>query len=193
MLSDYDDSGILAFMIGLIVLVFAGVGLSIAMDRRFSFSSNVSSFKRDIKAGELELDQLREMCRVSSWDLVSVEPERLRAVSARNALMHQIAALQQRRSALTASRDDLSKSINAIEHEFSLYRERIRETLWNSAVGQSLGTLKTRNGREYRDAVITRVTEVGLEIRHAHGTARLQAPDLDSSLQERFQWGHRIR
>jgi hypothetical protein len=48
--------------------------------------------------------------------------------------------------------------------------------------------LTTRDGREYLQAVISRVTDVGLEIRHEHGTARIQAADLDASYQERFQW-----
>lgn len=36
---------------------------------------------------------------------------------------------RRRRPVLAAARDDPSKSINAMENEFSLYRERIRETL----------------------------------------------------------------
>jgi hypothetical protein len=51
-----------------------------------------------------------------------------------------------------------------------------------------LGNLKVRNGREYLQATILRVTDVGLEIRHEDGIARIQAPDLDSKWQDRFQW-----
>jgi hypothetical protein len=60
-------------------------------------------------------------------------------------------------------------------------------------VGQSLGNLSLRGGREYRQAVISRVTDVGLEIRHEHGIARIQAPDLDASMQDRFQWNDEER
>ena len=52
----------------------------------------------------------------------------------------------------------------------------------------SLDTLTIRGGRAYQQATIARVTDVGLEIRHEHGIARIQAPDLDSKLQDRFQW-----
>jgi hypothetical protein len=55
-------------------------------------------------------------------------------------------------------------------------------------VGQSLGNLIVRGGREYRKAVIVGVTDVGLEISHEEGRARVQAPDLNPALQERFQW-----
>jgi hypothetical protein len=191
--SDADDSGLFTFMIGLILVVFAGVGLSIAVDRRFSFSSYVSSLKRDIKDGQVELGRLSEIRREFSQRLEGIEPERRMAVSARNTLSRQVADLQQRRPTLTAARDELGNSIIALEEEFSRYRGKYREAIWHAAVGQSLGTLRIRGGREYQDAVITRVTDVGLEIRHVHGTARVQAPDLDSSLQERFQWDDKER
>ena len=35
---------------------------------------------------------------------------------------------------------------------------------------------------------ITKVTEVGLEIRHEHGIARIQVSDLEGIWQQRFQW-----
>jgi hypothetical protein len=77
--------------------------------------------------------------------------------------------------------------------EFARYRTKYRDTTWAEAVGQPLGNLTSPGGREYRQAVIVRVTDVGLEIRHEEGTARVQAPDLDPALQERFQWNDEER
>jgi len=188
MLTDDDNSGLFAFIIGIIVLVFAGIGLSIAVDHRFSFSSRIYSLERDIKTGGLELLHLSEIHRETSRKLEVIEPGRRLEVSARDALIGQIAALRQRHASLAAARDALRNSIITLEQEFSLYRGEYREATWNAAIGQSLGILRIRGGREYQDAVILRVTDVGLEIRHAYGHARVHAPDLDSTLQDRFQW-----
>ncbi len=69
-----------------------------------------------------------------------------------------------------------------------------RKQTWDRAVGQALGTLKVRGGREYRQAIIKRVTEVGLEIEfEGGGKARIQAPDLDPAVQDRFQWNDEER
>ena len=43
---------------------------------------------------------------------------------------------------------------------------------------RAVGTLKGRGGREYPQAVIEPITDVGLEIDYAGGMARIQAPDL---------------
>jgi hypothetical protein len=53
---------------------------------------------------------------------------------------------------------------------------------------KKIGTLTLRGDREYREAVITRVTEVGLEIRHQHGIARILSAELGPKWQNRFQW-----
>jgi hypothetical protein len=90
-------------------------------------------------------------------------------------------------------RRELGKRISSLEVAFSHYRAEYRRKIWLAAVGENLGNLKVRSGREYKQAAITRVTDVGLEIRHEDGIARIQAPDLDSKLQDRFQWSDEER
>ena len=75
-----------------------------------------------------------------------------------------------------------------MEKAFSAYRLQYRDAAWTDAVGESIGVLRVRGGRDLRNATITRVTEVGLEIRHDEGLARVQAPDLPAELRARFQW-----
>ncbi len=57
-----------------------------------------------------------------------------------------------------------------------------------AAKGERHPELRMRHGMTYREVVIRRVTEVGLEIRHSSGTARLQYGDLPEDWQERFRW-----
>jgi hypothetical protein len=193
MLVDEDNSGLLTAAVGLIVLVFAGVGLSLLVDRRFSFSSQVSTMNKLIEAERRELEDLQGVHRGASLKLAEVEPMRQIAGSKSSEAGKSLANLTKRREVLEAECGRLRTSISAMEEEFVSYRTKYREKIWAEAIGHSLGTLVVRGGREYRQAVISRVSEVGLEIRHENGTARLQATDLDASLQERFQWDDESR
>lgn len=193
MLSNDDHPGIFAFMVGLIIVVMAGVSLSLLVDRRFGFSGSGSSLERSLKADEAELAGLEDRFQRGSREFSETEPKRRMMTEARESILRQKGVLDRRRTSLTTSRDELRRAIPAIGEEFSRYRSKYRAAVWDSAVGQSLGNLTIRGGREYRQAVITRVTDVGLEIRHEDGIARVQAPDLNAALQERFQWNDEER
>lgn len=193
MLSDDNHPGILTFLIGLIIVVMVGVWLSMMADQRLGFSKSFSRLKNEIELSATELEQLRNHHRDMSLRLAAVEPKGRMVSEARQSLLRQLRNLDQRRRILVASREELQSSIQTTEEGFSRYRAKYREMIWAEAKGQPMGNLVTRAGREYRQAVIARVTEVGLEIHHEHGLARVQAPDLDSALQERFQWNDEER
>ncbi len=55
-----------------------------------------------------------------------------------------------------------------------------------AAVGHTYATLTAKGGRTYENVVVTKVSDVGIEIRHSTGTARLAATDLDPALHEVF-------
>ena len=62
MLSSDDHSGLITFVFGLIVVVFAGIALSLVVDRRFSFSSSVTAMEAEIRSNESELERLKQVC-----------------------------------------------------------------------------------------------------------------------------------
>lgn len=193
MLSADDHPGLFTFMVGVIVVVFAGVALSLMMDRKFSFSASASALDRGIKASAEEIVNVQADLDEASRNLNSREPKLKQTAANHEIVRRQLAADTQKCAILTETRKSLQKAIPALEEEFSKYREKYRTQARASAVGESLGTLTLRGGREYRQVVINQVTEVGLEVRHEHGIARIQAPDLDPSLQDRFQWNDEER
>ena len=188
-----NASGLTSFLIGCIVVVMAGVGISLLVDRRFGFSSNEAMLQRDLATGETDISQLQGSCRLLAPQVATSEANSQRFDAERQALVKQLGTLKQRRDSLEASRVALTPAIRALAEEFSRYRQRYRDQARNAAVGESLGNLKTRAGREFRNATIVRVTDVGLEIHHEEGTARVQAPDLSDTLRERFQWNDEER
>ena len=193
MLSAEDHPGVFTFMVGIIVVVMAAVGLSIVADKHRVFSSGAGELQREIDANATEISEL------SAW---IDEQRRLHQDSGANLnvgskahreLSTQLEILRQRQPVLEQSRAQIREAITALEGEFSRYRADYRRKTWAAAIGESLGTLTIRGGRAYQQATIARVTDVGLEIRHEHGIARIQAPDLDPKMQDRFQWSDEER
>lgn len=188
MLSADDHPGIFTFLVGMIVLVMAGVGLSLLVDRRFKFSSGTGDCRRELIANASELAELS--LQRDEWSRSLADSGKKLGADARELqqIFIQLATMSQRRIKLEESRSSLRDRISSLEKEFARYRGEYRSKTWSAAVGEKLGNLRLRSGRQFMQVTITRVTDVGLEVTHESGIARIQAPDLDQELQERFQW-----
>lgn len=187
MLSFDEHPGIISFLLGIIVLVMAAVGLSLVVDHRLKFSSGSVKAEREIDLGSRELEKLTALCEQRSTFLREAEQKPLAAMKESEEVSRDLKTLSQRHEALEAERDHLRGEQAALEADFSKFRGEYRRKAWAAAIGEKLGDLRIRGGREYKDASITRVTDVGIEIRHADGIARIQAPDLDPDMLDRFQ------
>lgn len=188
MISSDEQSGLFTFLVGIIVLVMAGVGLSLLVDKRFRFSSDRSSNEAAIRVDAGEIEDLGTMLEGLRTRIARESPARERAAGSQAETRARINHLESRLSELRSARAAAESGLAALEEAFASYRENHRRAEWARSVGESLGTLTVRGGKEYRQAVISRVTDAGLEIRHEHGMARVQAPDLDPALRDRFQW-----
>lgn len=188
MISSDDQSGVFTFLVGIIVLVMAGVGLSLLVDKRFRFSSSKSATEAAIRADAGELEELGAMLGSLETRIAREAPARERASGSHAETRARLQHLENRLTELRSAKAAAETGIAALDQTFASYRESYRRSEWTKAVGESLGTLVVRGGKEYRQAVISRVTDAGLEIRHEHGMARVQAPDLDPALRDRFQW-----
>lgn len=180
-------------MVGLIVLVMAAVGLSLLMDRRFQFSSGVAELRREVTLSDGEISELKNRNEDANQRLAN-HGTRLQSDSqSHKQLSTQCESMRLRQAALVKTRDELLSSVALLDGKFSDYRAEYRRKTWNAAVGENLGTLTLRSGRDYKEVVISRVTDVGLEIHHADGIARVQGPELDPKFQDRFQWNDEER
>lgn len=102
------------------------------------------------------------------------------------ALEAEVEAGDARRRDLTLVRDgirqDLERSREAVEVAKSEWMRATRAAV----TGREFAKFTGARGRTYQNAVITRVTDVGVEFRHATGTARLAAADLTPAQHELF-------
>jgi hypothetical protein len=79
-------------------------------------------------------------------------------------------------------RQDIERTTEAVEVAKSDWMRATRA----AATGREFAKFTGARGRTYENAVITRVTDVGVEFRHATGTARLAAADLTPAQHELF-------
>jgi hypothetical protein len=188
MLSSDEHPGIFTFLVGMIVLVMAAVGLSILMDKRFEFSNGMGALQRDVRQEATELAELKTDYEYNAARLAASAPKLQADFQAQKDTAGRISALRQRKELLMRNRADLQASVTSLDRKFADYRGVYRRKVWSAAVGEKLGDLTLQSGKVYVNAIISRVTDVGLEIQHESGIARIQGPDLDQKLQDRFQW-----
>ena len=193
MLSAEEHPGVFYFMVGMIVLVMSGVGLSLLVDRRLKSSSRDNAIQRDGSHADDELKILKARHTAQTRLLEDYNYKLKKANVVYPELLQQLAILHQRQSDLTNRSSQLGNSLSALEDTFKGYRAEYRQQTRTGANGEKIGTLTIRGGKEYFESVITRVTDVGIEIRHRDGIARIQAPDLDREWQDRFQWSDEER
>lgn len=193
MLSFDDHSGIISFLVGIVVIVMTAVGLSMLVDHRFKFSAGTGEVRRELAARQAEYSKINARLSSRSETLAEKQAKRESAASGLMKARIAIKSNTSRKEDLLNQRERLHDQIKTAESTFADYRADYRQKARSTAAGEEIGTLRVRGGREYLEATITKVTEVGLEIRHTHGFARIHAPDLDAAWQDRFQWSDEER
>lgn len=191
---DLDEhSGLFTFLGGMVVIVMVAVGFSLVMDKKFKSSSGVGEMRREVRQQEEEINELTVRHNAQEMLLLKTANTAKGSRSEKAALDREQVTLKQQEEILREKKAVLLAVVTKLDTEFSEYRARYRTRTWSRAVGEKLGNITLRGGREYKDAQITKVTDLGLEVRHEHGFARLQASDLSPALQDRFQWNDEER
>ena len=193
MLSSEDHPGIFTFLVGMIVVVMTAVGLSIVADKHRIHAGGTGDLQHEVSTNATVISELTAQTAEQGQILENNGSQLHRSSLAHRELSAKLETFRQRQAMLEKSKVQAGAVIAALEESFSRYRADYRRKEWEGAIGESLGTLTIRGGRAFQQTSITRVTDVGLEIRHEHGIARIQAPDLDLKLQDRFQWSDEER
>lgn len=91
--------------------------------------------------------------------------------------------------------DELQQELQKLRHEvarkndeLAQYRERYQDHVRYEAIGEEYQEFVTTSGRRFKDVTIRKVTDTGLEIRHASGSARIVPDEAPLDLRKRFQW-----
>lgn len=188
-----ENSGVFGWLVGLVVIVMVGVGLSTLVDRRFQFSSNNKEIEEVIgKESEHLADLLSRLARQKEQH-DQLERPRMRVSREADELKQRIPIYRTKIQELTGTLSRLQATITSQEDAMSSYRRSYRDQTWQQAIGEQHSEIVLRNGRRFETVSILRVTPVGLEISHKDGRARIGFPDLNDTWQERFQWNREER
>jgi hypothetical protein len=188
MLSSDDHPGLFTITAGIILLVFTGVGLSLLSDKRSSSGKGKEAAKREIRLAGEEIARMKEDRKVLEQHFQNLSRKSTAAKASFTRVSAELKEQQGRLEELTSKLANLRQEVPRIESEFDDYRANHRNQLWTSAAGQSLGILRTRDGKLYRQAVIRRVTSTSLDITCDTGPVNISIANLEQPLLERFQW-----
>ena len=183
-----DNSGMVGFLVGIIVLVFAGIVFSLMADKRFRFSSNKISLEERIaeEHHDLEVCKTRLETARQHWR-ENCEPLAAQGTSVQSAAAG-LKAGEVRLAALREEKEGIAAGLSAATLALDDYRSRYRQQVRGAAAGEQIAELKSRSGRIYKDVTIRKVSVTGMEIRNDQGISRLLPEDLDPAWHERFQW-----
>lgn len=183
-----DRSGLVTFCLGLTIIILTSVALSMAVEKRFLFSDAKGELEKEIEIDKEEIRFLRATVAEASMRYQSLlfgmndRGQRDKLVTAKRG------ALKDRREDLVRRKSEAEVAIEAIQTKLDQHRSAYRKMEWPRAIGEKIPEFRTRDGQQYREAVITKITGSGLEIRHANGYAHILSTDLSDEWQERFQW-----
>lgn len=137
-----------------------------------------------------ELQAQGELLDVLSSHFESLHP--VEGVEVRFAELRAALARMQKQSEgkllVRADLETLERELRLHSDDPSAYRKEYRSWVRLVAQDEEMAELKTTQGIRYEDVVVRRVTDVGMEIRHSNGTARLHCNELPEELHDRFQW-----
>lgn len=188
MLDVENHDGLLTFLLGMIFLVLAGVGLSLVADRVSDSGKIRSGIRSQTEQQEGEILKLQMELNLKHFQLE--ESEALVAGNLENAAFTELSveAIQSRSKNLSLLKSSLEASIERDEEAFRNYRIKARELAWARVIGDSLGNLKTSDGRMFHDAIVAGVDDKGISIRHSTGAISIPATALPVSCWDIFQW-----
>lgn len=142
-----------------------------------------AAVRAEMEAQARHIDSLRKA--VSS--LQERQFEIAERVTRLETLRSEVAKLTDRTAQLRSEVGSLQSEVSGLNTSFADYQKHYRKAVRFDAVGEKFSTLMA-NGKVYQEVVIRRVTDTGLDIRHAGGATRLQHNQLPADFRDRFQW-----
>ena len=169
-----DTSGITGMLIGLIIVVFAALGVAMLVEKEISLPSFSSSDplvgKNDRLQGEINNLEIR----VAAHTRKATESEGNRQqVKLVTELEKQIDSARKERDIISRLITSENESMELLAKGREAHRLRYREQARMNAVGQTYPKITTRLDKEYLDVRVNSVTPLGISISHSSGTTRL--------------------
>lgn len=177
--------GVIGLIMALIVLLgFGGLSILALEDGGQGGGKSLAAIVRD---NEREIQASRS--RIEIGDVTLARVPRLKEVS------ENLAAAKERNnvlstgiSSMVANAGGLEKGVAALKEEWEDYKNRYRAQVREAAVGTKMPELRTADGKVFKEVEISKVTAIGVDIRHQDGLGRVGFELLPPELQDLYQF-----
>jgi hypothetical protein len=183
--SSAKGPGVIGLIMALIVLLgFGGLSILALEDGAQGGGKSLAAIVRDY-----EREILEHRSRIEIGDVTLARVPRLKDVS------DNLAAAKERNNVLSvgissmgANADELGKGVATLREEWEDYKNRYRAQVREAAVGTRMPELRTADGKVFKDVEISKVTAIGVDIRHQDGLGRVGFEQLPPELQDLYQF-----
>ncbi|MEP4078958.1 hypothetical protein [Haloferula sp.] len=188
MIGSGDNSGTISLLIGVVLVVFVGIGISLVADSRLSFGNTQSTINESIKSDRQKIENLTFSVDHLQNSWTRDHAPNIGQEQQISDLSGQTSRNRNRLAELRADKAGLEKSIIRIAQQNLDYRVHYKNQARADSVGESLDSITLTDGRSFRSVVIRGFDTSGLRIHHKGGSARIRYSDLPRAWKERFQW-----
>lgn len=181
--TEHQSSGVISILVGVMVLVFAGVGLIMLVDSDFTFSSLASNSDEVRKHN----DSLRG--QINNLEIRSAVHQRKAAEAAKHREQAKLRLELEKQAKAACMEADIlrqlikceKKSIEIIFKGKEAHRLKYRDHTRAAAIGKTYDKISTRLGKEYHNVHITGVSPLGVSISHSNGASCLGFKDMPAA------------
>jgi len=171
--AEQNSNGIIVSIVGIILLVFTALVLTLALEKKItlpSFSSDSLVSEND--ALRRQINHLEIQLAVQERKQKVAEKNRQDAERVKELIRQTEAALEEMDVIRRLIKDDKA-AIVLIKEGKETHRLRYRDHIRALAVGKTYDSITTPLGKTYSDVRIKEVTPLGVTISHSHGVCRL--------------------
>ncbi len=185
-----DSSTFLAFLTGMIVLVFVALSLSLFTDNNIQlpkFSGSSAKLRGVNDHLHREINALE--VRLLAYERQQIQSaEHLKAAKLRMELEQQLVSANKEIVILQNLINEAEESIKLITQSKQTYRLQYRDHVRMIAVGVTYDTITNTSGKVYENVRISEVTPLGVSISHKTGATRLNFGDMPVEWRGQFMF-----
>ncbi|MFK7909268.1 MAG: hypothetical protein AB8F34_01560 [Akkermansiaceae bacterium] len=182
LLTSSKGPGVIGTFLAIIVLAGFGGLMVLVTD-----NSKGPGLATQIKDKKSKVNSLQE--QIKSWQKASVEYKQ-RRVKQRE-LNSAVASLQRKKAQVKNTLEELEGKkgeIQAVGNKLEEYKKQYRIAERARAVGETMATLETKEGKVYEGVKIRKIDAMGINIQHKNGFTRVNYQHLPDEIQDRFQF-----
>lgn len=177
--------GVIGMIMALIVLLGFGLLFMLALDE--GAQGGGKSLAAIIRDNETEIEEAKRRIVSGSATLDKI-PHLKEKVDALNASKIRNNSLVSAIASLGSSVEEMENANSALIGDWEDYKNKYRAHIRSGAVGNTMSELRTDDGKIYRDVTISKITAMGIDIRHEEGLGRVSYERLPLEMQDLFQF-----